>query len=214
MKNEGSLIVCCICILISCSRGLPSATDLDHYREAKSLYLNDDLEGALRLVDEARKSAPGFSGASFLAGKIHFFRKDYAKAEVAWKETIARNPGHVDARKWLCRLYLSGGEQEKARAVLEPALADSSEDAELLVLMGKVLKAKQEYTAALDYFSKALALADRLAEAPLERAEIYRSYGLPSKARTDLDRASGIVGPDSGLYAHIRAVRDKIKEEP
>jgi tetratricopeptide (TPR) repeat protein len=130
-------------LLASCTRNAvapPSPETLELYVEARALYAERRFDQALALLERNQAASPGFSGNSLLIGKIHFFREQYAQAQQVWERTLARNPHHLDTRKWLARLHLLRREPGPAYAVLSPGFADSAEDPELLILLGKTLR--------------------------------------------------------------------------
>ena len=79
---------------------------------------------------------------------------------------------------------------DEARLILTEALANSSEDAELLILLAKVKRHQQDLAGAIELYLKAKAFSERLSEASIDLAEIYYYFGLEERAQQELLRAS------------------------
>lgn len=185
------------------------------YLRAKDLYIAGQWDDALTLLKEKKFWAGSFSAPKFLEGKILFLKKDLSGAEKIWKEVLKKNPRHDETRKWLCRLLLLQGKDREAERVIAPALTDDPEDPELLILVGKARSLRGDTAGALEYFRKAKACFERLAEAPLELADLYRSFGLRRRSIEELELAAAMLGRESGLFAAVSgAVEFLRKEEP
>jgi tetratricopeptide (TPR) repeat protein len=203
-------------LLASCTRNAvapPSPETLELYVEARALYAERRFDQALALLERNQAASPGFSGNSLLIGKIHFFREQYAQAQQVWEQTLARNPHHLDTRKWLARLHLLRREPGPAYAVLSPGFADSAEDPELLILLGKTLRQQGDLAAAIEALTKAQAFAERASESYLELAEIYHGLGLTDRAREQLERAGSLLAEDSELSASIALRLTRLRQE-
>ena len=202
----------------SCVRGQPPfgrvarrparQESVARYVEARRLYSEERLEEALRVLLENHRLDPDFSENSHLIGKIYFFREDYAQAREAWESTLERNPHHLDTRKWLARLDLMEGRPEAAEALMAPALSDSAEDPELLILLGRSRRAQADLAGAIECYCKAQVLSERLVEATLELAELYREMGLSERAAGELRRAAALLPESSGLSEAVEAAAE------
>lgn len=203
-------------LLASCTRNAvapPSPETLERYLAARALYAESRFDQALSLLEDNEPAAAGFAANSFLIGKIHFFREDYDQAQRTWERTLQTHPHHLDTRKWLVRLHLLREQPAQAGQVLTPAFADSAEDPELLILLGRVLRQKGELAGAIEALSKAQVFAERSAEACLELAEIYHGIGLADREREQLQRAGSLLAQDGALSASIAARLDRLRGE-
>jgi len=129
-----------------------------------------------------------------LLGKTLYFQGDTAAAAEELSLLVDENPHHVDAAKWLARSYLELSDPERARRTLAAALEVSSEDPELLILMGQSARELGDTTLAIEYFTKATTFAPRLAAGHIELAEIYRSAGIAEEAARHARRAESLLG--------------------
>jgi tetratricopeptide (TPR) repeat protein len=216
MKAAGLLTAACLCLQLVCScarQPAPPYTEktVGRYQAAREYYAEHNLSAALRLVLENHREAPGFTANSFLAGKIYYFENDHERAERFWRHTLGINAYHLDSRKWLARLLLQQGRIEEADEVLAEALSVSSEDAELLILMAKVKRRRQDLAGAIELYRKAQAFAERLAEASMDLAEIYYGFGLRDRAREELEKARMLLDQDSFLSSSIDSALEQIE---
>lgn len=220
------LLACCLAPACTDGRENHDVTDeLRFYLQGKTLYLAGDWDAALALLRKIRP-VPGGSGkagesagspvsvpALFLKGKIHFMKDEFPEAETVWKILLARNPHHGETRKWLSRLLLARGRREEAENVALSALADDPEDPELLILVGKARLSGGDTAGAIEYFSKAESCFIRLAEAPLELAGIYRSYGLRDRSIRQLELAAALLGKESRLHHSVMSAAESLRKE-
>jgi tetratricopeptide (TPR) repeat protein len=215
MKTAGLLTAACLCFQLVCFCARQSAQpyteqSLQRYITARNLYCEQRLDEALKLFLENHRSAPRFSANSFLIGKIYYFRNNHEQAERYWQHTLQFAPHHLDTCKWLARLYLQQGRIEEAQALIAAALSISSEDPELLILMAKVKRRRQDLSGAIELYLKSQSFSERLSEASIDLAEIYCAFGLKDRAEKELQRALVLLGPDSSLSAAIVSALEQL----
>jgi tetratricopeptide (TPR) repeat protein len=190
----------------------PAAEVVAEYARAKEHYLRGRTSDALRIL-KTSQGLRRFAPAAFLRGKILFLTGEVSDAERTWTGLLEDRPCHGEARKWLARLFLNDGRSGEAERLAAEALADDPEDPELLILTGKARLLQGDTAGAVEYFSKAKTCFERLAEAPLELADIYRSFGLRARAEAELDLALLMLGPESSLYRSVLNLRRTLSEE-
>lgn len=211
------LVVCCLVLLLGCSRTRESAQPTDEktlrlYLTAKKHYSEQRLDAALDLLLENHEQAPDFSSNSFLLGKVFYFKSDFPQAEHYWQYTLKINPCHLDTRKWLARLFLEQERTEEAVSILSDALSVSSEDPELLILMAKVKRKQEDLSGAIELYQKSQAFTERLSEASIGLAEIYYGFGLKDRAELELKKALALLGEDSSVYLSVAAILEQIEQ--
>jgi tetratricopeptide (TPR) repeat protein len=217
MKIAGLLTAACVCLQLVCFCAKQSARpikeqSLQRYCTARKYYSEQRLNDALNLLLVNHKSAPEFSANSFLIGKIYYFNNDPAQAERYWLHTLKLNTHHLDTRKWLARLFLQQNRIEEAEGVLSKGLAISSEDPELLILMGKVKRRNQDLAGAIELYLKSQAFSERLSEASIDLAEIYTSFGLTDRAEEELKKALVLVGEESSISPSLYAALEQLEQ--
>ncbi len=183
------------------------------YLKAKDAYLRNDLSETIRLLEPAAKEPGRNPTAAFLLGKAYFFRSTFPDAERIWKNLLGQVPHHSEAQKWLARLYLNQGKVEEAEQICVQLLALDSENPEGLFLLGKARLSKGDTRAGLEYLEKGKASLRKLAEIPLELADLYRQFGIKKRCKEELELALHLVGKANSLYHTVEGSL-KVLEEP
>jgi len=188
---------------------LPSSV----YLKAKDAYIRNDLSETIQLLEPAAKEPGRNPAAAFLLGKAYFFRSNFPEAERIWKGLLGQVPHHSEAQKWLVRLYLNQGKVEEAAQICVRLLALDSENPEGLFLLGKARLSKGDTRAALECLEKGKASLRKLAEIPLELADLYRQFGIKKRCKEELELALHLLGKESAL-SHTVEESLKILGEP
>ena len=197
-------------IFSSCSRN--SITEiLPEMKKANALFVNKKYEEALTVLEEIEEENPGFSPALYLSGKIHIFNNNPQEAEQKFKKLIDKKPYHVQAGKQLLSLYIFQRKFSEAEEIFLKLAESSSEDPELFILAGKMLKSQEKYLEAIEYYNKAFIFEDRIIDAHIDVAEIYWKYGISEKARTHLEKAAFIGGVGHELYEPVMSILKKVE---
>lgn len=199
------------CLLPSCSPERPDRAALETYAKAKSLYLERRGDEALPLLQELDFEA--LPAAGLLLGKVLFFKGAEAEAERVLGKIVEKRPDYEEARKWLARLLMLRGRPKEAEKCLAEGLALDSEDSELLALMGKARLGNKDIAGAMQYFLKAESSLERLAEAPLELADLYRGLGMREKSLVRLELALALLGRESALRRTVDAAAAELRKE-
>ncbi|MBA7658732.1 hypothetical protein ES703_66691 [subsurface metagenome] len=197
---------------LSCSRTELSRDLLQQYLRAKSSYIRGDVDEALEQFILIEQKVPHFSANSFMIGKIYFFKEDYRKAESTWSEALRYNTHHTDSAKWLSRLHLLEAQPDRAEDLITCALQNNSEDPELLILMGKIKWAQENFSQAIEFYKKAQLFEEKLAEARIDLAEIYRDFGLIDRTVPELERALQLLDQESPIYHSVHSILSGLKE--
>ncbi|MCK5008678.1 MAG: tetratricopeptide repeat protein [Spirochaetales bacterium] len=217
MKTAKLFVVSCLVFLLGCSQTKQSTqpteeNTLQLYLAARKYYSEQRLDAALELLLENQEQAPDFIQNSFLLGKVYYFKNDFPQAENCWQQALKINPCYLDTRKWLARLFLQQDRTEEAGSILADALAVSSEDPELLILMAKVKRKQEDLAGAIELYQKSQAFTERLSEASIGLAEIYYGFGLKDRAELELKKALALLGDDSGISLSIATTLDLLEQ--
>lgn len=203
------IIVLAGLLAVSCGGKTIPVEIIREYTDARALYVKGDLPGALDRFLDIKRKAPRFESNLFMVGKTRFFLRETDAAIAEWKKLLAINPYHVDALRWQAEAYLVKRDPASAEALVESALAFDSENPELLLLAGKVKKAKKEFDVALEFYKKAMLFRERLAEAYIDSYEIYHQFGLTEQSNDMLDRATRLLDPESPLGKAVRLLEER-----
>lgn len=217
MKTARLLVDFCLLFLLGCSQTRQSTQPSDEktlqlYLAARKCYSEQRLDTALDLLLENHEQAPNFIQNSFLLGKVYYFKSDFPQAEYYWEYTLKINPYHLDARKWLARLFLQQDRTEEAGNILADALTVSSEDPELLILMAMVKRKQEDLAGAIELYQKSQAFTVRLSEASIGLAEIYYGFGLKDRAELELKKALHLLGDDSSISLSIATTLELLEQ--
>jgi tetratricopeptide (TPR) repeat protein len=204
------ILISFLTILLSCSP--ETKTDIvSKYKTAKNLYIKGEMAESVSVLSEIENSDPDFLPALFLSGKIHYLMNKSETAEIKWKEVLKKNRNHIQAGKWLIRLYISENKNREAEKLLFRIFELSYEDPELMILAGKLSKNSKKYLEAIEYYKKSFLFEDRLIESHLDAAEIYSMFGLKEKSLAHLEKAAEIGGKGHELYKPIKSLIRNIK---
>ena len=182
------------------------------YSKAKDAYLRNDLTETIRLLLPYKDRPGNPPAAAILLGKAYFFRAHYVAAERLWQGVLRNKPAHPEAQKWLARLYLSQGKEEEAERLCFQVLSLDPENPEALLLLGKARLSKGDTKGALEYLEKGKANMRKLAEIPLELADLYRQFGIKNRSREELVLALHLLGKESSLYGTVEQSLTKLEE--
>ena len=88
----------------------------------------DDLNGALRLVDEAERLDPNVAQIAFLKGTVLGRAGRYREAAAALERTLALNPHHTAARFKLALAWIRNGQDARADRLLREVVKEQPGD--------------------------------------------------------------------------------------
>jgi tetratricopeptide (TPR) repeat protein len=110
------------------------------YSPAVSLALKlERPDTAVRLANELVKRRPDSADPALLLARVYALTGKLEQAEVLFKKTAQRFPGHPDAPVFLARFYLTQERRADAVEAVRRALETQGGNAELLHLMGTLL---------------------------------------------------------------------------
>lgn len=124
-----------------------------------------------------------------LLGTIHYTLKRFEDALPRLQRYLELMPHVISARKMLATIYLRRNDPGYALKLLEPALATSSRDLQLLTLLGTAHTRLRQYAKATEYFQKLATLAPQSTIAHTELAISRMATGQMEQARDELEKA-------------------------
>jgi len=147
--------------------------------------------GKLDLAEErllaVLKVAPGHIQTQLLFGTVNYAQQDYEQAAYYFAKYISVVPDNLGARKLLGRTYIKLGQHNEAQVVLQPGLQDSSEDAELLALVGLSKFRGGDTASGILGLEKAVKAAPEHLSLRSELAKAYISVGETENAINELN---------------------------
>ncbi len=173
-----------------------------HVQQKEMVQANEALSIVL-------KNAPNHPQAQLLAGMLNYIEGKMEQAEYYLRRVVAMAPNHIPARKALAATYLRLKRPKDAINTLD-VVGASSNDAQLLALLGSAYLQSGDPDTGNKYLMKAAELAPDVAAV---RAQLALGHLLTGDDAAATDELQSAVELDQGLiqadillvYAHIRA---------
>ncbi len=121
------------------------------------LYLEEDRhDQALSLCNERIEKDARDALAYSVLGQIRAARREYEKAEAAFRKAIEIRPDWPAPQKDLAKLYLVQGKRDEALAKYEAALEANPEDFSLYLVLGQLYEQTGDFPGAIRVYDRAL----------------------------------------------------------
>lgn len=126
--------------------------------EAEGLYweTKSSQKLATESLDYASEMDSGSSKIHVLLGDLYRERKLFSDAEREYRKALALHPEDIGASFGLSLTLLADDRMDEALRVAQAALKNNSDDPELNAVMGEVLCARHDFSAAEPYLKKSL----------------------------------------------------------
>lgn len=162
--------------------GGPDARRASHIARGQHYLVDGKLEKARIEFANALQIAPQDAQARYLMGQVAERLGDPRGAAAMYQGAIDVDPGHLDARASLARLYLFTSHPEKALELIQPALARQPENARLLTVRAVARLRLKDPAGARADAERAVRLAPSDTDALAALAGVYRETGQPEQA--------------------------------
>lgn len=147
-------------------------------RELATIYLDkQDLDGAFRVIREARQQHPKDVAVLSLYGRIAEEREDPAEAVKAYVAALAVDPNHQELYLHLGLLYLGEGDAEKARSVFHRLVKRFPDAYAGYFYLARIDMEQGHLDSAETLLKKTLSIRPDLDQPRFELIEIYRKQG-------------------------------------
>jgi tetratricopeptide (TPR) repeat protein len=147
---------------------------------------------------------PGNATANLMLGMIHFMHREYDMAEIAFRNSIEREPSHTALNNLAWILHLKEQHREAVpfiKQAIEMEHASYSSWDTLAVILYEL----EKYTAAHTAVDKAISLESDEINPYIHRAQIYHRQGDRKKMRSVVEQIRLKFG-DSMQDKHRRAL--------
>lgn len=124
-----------------------------------------------------------------LLGTLEYLQNHLDKAEVYLKRYLKIHPHHLEPSLVLAEVLMKKGDSQGVIIILKPMLADHSDNAELLILLGTAFLNAQRYDEATEMLDRAAALEPNLASIRTRLALSRLGSGQPDAAMQELETA-------------------------
>ena len=158
--RELQLLVSCSFLTGEYARALDAAAKLaaNAVTEVEGLYWETKSAQKMASYALARASAtdPGSPKLHVLLGDVYRQQKAFPDAEQEYRKALALRPEDSGALFGLSLALLTDGDSDGALSVAQAALTKDPEDPELNAVMGEILCARNDFSAAEPYLKKSL----------------------------------------------------------
>jgi len=170
-------------------------------RQGKQEEMSQALRDASRVMDaQTTEDIVNDPAIMLMRGVIYYARKQFDEAYPHLSRYIEVRPHHVGARKMVGAILLRRQENAAAVKVLEPALARSPDDIELLALLGDAYMRTRNFNGASDVYAHAAALTPDASSLRMRLAMSRLALGEDKKAKEEL---RSLVSTGRGGYAGV-----------
>lgn len=179
--------------LVAIAGSLPGCGGADarrasHLARGQQYLAGGKLEKARVEFANALQIAPQDAQARYLMGKVVERLGDLRGAAAMYQGAIDADPGQLEARAGLARLYVLAGQAEKALSLIEPVLARQPDNEGLLVVRALARARLDDLAGALADAGRAAQLSPSDPEAMSALAAIHAARGEDRLAETQLLR--------------------------
>lgn len=183
------------------------------YTHANEALLKGQIESGIHHLEEAIRLAPRFITALNRLGTVYYFRKDYAKAEEAFRRALAEDPKAYEPLVNLGETLLSEGKPEEALTYNLKAIKSQSFDAMANALLGLNYVALHDDDQAVGYLIRTKQIDPMHYSQPqLVLAGIYQRKSQSGPALRELEEFIRLH-PDSSENQRILQQMTQIKTQ-
>ncbi len=169
------------------------------YRQALDTYSQGRTSESLMLARQALTSSPQHQAARQLLVRQYIEQRDLGQACSVLRDGIRVRPGQLPWYAWLARLEMERGDLPAARQVVEEALAQSANDADMLALAGAIAQRQGHSADAAEHYRAALRLKPAEGRAWVGLGLALEAEGHGQEAREAFRRALNSPGLSSEL---------------
>ncbi|TVQ39126.1 MAG: hypothetical protein EA384_07635 [Spirochaetaceae bacterium] len=184
----------------------PRAAPEALYERALQYYHNGRITAARRLLEQQSASTGRDLRSAYLLGRVLFFDNAAEAAQRVLQRALDRHPCHVDTRRFLARIQISLHDFESAEKNLLLLLSQTSEDPDVLMMLARVAAARGKTAAAIELYRRSILFTERLAEAHIELAHMYRAAGLGQRSDEELKLALRLLPADHPLRRPVMSL--------
>lgn len=150
------------------------------------------IEEAAGCLNRALAADPSNPDAHYLLGTLAVRQSDLERAAGHFEAALSVRPDFEFALRDFCQTLIQAGQHARACAVVEKAIAASSNPADLYCNLGNLKMQAGEYQAALDCFGKTISTVPKHAAALFGTGHALKFMGRPEEAATALRKALAV----------------------
>ena len=183
------------------------------YLEAKQFYRDGKLNEAETILRKLSGNIPAFYQGRFLLAKALFYQNKAAEAESVMRALLKEEPLYREAELLYIRLLINQNNLAGAEERTDKLLSYDTTDPRLLYLKALIAQNRENTSASLQYLRQAVLFEEEFVRVYLDLGRIYYIYNREKEALTILEKAVGLLSPESFLYTPVRELLLKIEGE-
>lgn len=179
---------------------------LSLYLSAVVDYQQKNYKRAQVSLEKVLARVPNDLRSLLLLGATHFAQNSLEQANRYLSQFVENVPTHIQGRKLLAAVRMKLGQPQDALAALEP-ITDSTQDAELLTMIGRASVLTNNPLQAEQYYKRAQSSNPENQLLKRELANVYLKRGSIDQAIEELQSITGNERADAQkmlVYAHLR----------
>ncbi|NKC12992.1 MAG: PEP-CTERM system TPR-repeat protein PrsT [Gammaproteobacteria bacterium] len=169
-------------------RAAPGAATVNYFR-AVAAYQLGDTDSAFVSLRDVLQVRPNHPQALFLIGSLSYDKREFRQAEDYLSRFLSISPDNIAARKLLATVHLALDQNKEAASTLEPVVNDSTQDPQLVAMLGSAYLGLRDAKRGSDLLERAAALAPGAAAIRTQLALSQLLDGSSQKAIASLEQA-------------------------
>ena len=199
-----------LCLAAACGGGTPDEATRETFMNANRLYLERQMEPALKGFEEVLAKYPGFVPARVMEGKVHYFGGRIDRARESFARAVDDEGDNLDALYWLARVQsLNPETHEAALSTIRRILAKDSTHIDAIYIQGRILRKTGKTSEALAAYQTAIQKGKKIALIHVEIGRIYKELELTAEAERHFQAAQVLSGQDPELQKEIALSREQ-----
>lgn len=178
-------------------------SELAHAELAKAFNFEGDPDGAIRVVEVARKHWPESGPLAAAAGNAYRLKGEFEKAREELEIAVRRMPNHVLTQYRLGKVLESLHESQKARIAFERAMDVNPSFFPALAALARLHQADGWADAAMSYFERALAVNPHSRDCMFGFAELLMEQRRWDEAVRQLESMLGEFPDDNAARLNL-----------
>ncbi|EMY76011.1 tetratricopeptide repeat protein [Leptospira weilii serovar Ranarum str. ICFT] len=181
-------------------------------RDADMAYAKQDLNGALSLYSQALKMDSDSTKTMIMLGKIHYYKRNFEKAEEMFEDAVNKDQCNANAAYWLSRVQsLQKENRTEVKESLQSIINRIPDRWEVQYTLGAVLESEGKIPEALSLYDQAKAESAKLALVYLRLGKIYRKAQREDMADRYFQKAKFLSEENPSSFKMIESEINKIQ---
>lgn len=179
--------------------------------EAGNAFLGEKkFKEAVAEYEKVVPALPNFMPLKFALARAYYGAAELKKAIAAMDEVYKADPSNAQNAMLFANMLLEDGQLDRGKGIIEKLPAEALTDPTAVINIGIVLMNKKQPAAAVEYFTKAIAIAPNSADGYYYRGLATIQMGKAKQAKSDLEKVVQLA-PESDLAKDAKEYLKSIK---